>query len=171
MLTEKDLRILIKEIVTECLNEERNKMLLNEMSFNRNIFKDKIGNLTQQLLENWCLIHYVTLTGEMSELQSHWKSELKGHLLSIMRFKIKPKDNPDTRLKAIKEVWAEFEYFDPINVDITIRYKFEEENIATINNEQYNQVITDCIEYGNHDLIEIIANRNPDSVYEFVNTI
>ena len=166
-----ELETLVRKIVTECLNEERNRMLLNEMSFNRNVFKDKVGDLSQQILENWCLIRYCTLRKNMEDLKKHWMSELKGHLLSVMRFKLKGDDKYETRLKVIKEIWNEYEYFNTYNLDITIRHKFEEENVDTINDTFYNEVIKDCIEYGNEDLIEIIAMRDANEIYDYINTI
>ena len=70
-LTSNDLR----DIVYETIYRVYSKLPLNEYFVNRSKFVDNVWHLSYQIVENWCLIHYCTLTGRV-QTKEHWKKEL-----------------------------------------------------------------------------------------------
>jgi hypothetical protein len=65
-----DLRRIIRE------NSSITKTLLMEYAFARKELGDRILSLTRPIFSHWCLIKYVTLTGDRQQLKNHWKGEL-----------------------------------------------------------------------------------------------
>ena len=166
-LTETQLREIIKKSVEQVL-EAREKHLLIEMPYSRGVYKEKIDNELPQILINWCLVHFCTLTGR-EQLKKHWKGELRGHLETSARHSIKGNDAPEKRQKVFNEVWEENDYSMPNSMNLTIHNKFYEEGIDTKSNE-YATTIIDCIKRI-QEVFDIILSRNTETITQYVETI
>lgn len=120
--------------------------LLMEMAYPRREFKRKADDLVNQITVNWCLINYAKLTGDKTELVGHWKSELSAHISNVAKMKIKKNNSLEARTKVLNEVWIEESEIgrDPQTVNMTIYFKFQDENIAT-DNDVYGQVISNLM--------------------------
>lgn len=166
-LSENQLREVIKESVRQVL-EAREKHLLMEMPYPRKAYKERIENTVPQILINWCLVHYCTITGR-EQLKKHWKGELRGFLETAARYSIKGNDAPETRLKVFNEVWNEGDYSQPDSMNLAIHNKFYEEGINTKSYE-YATTIIDCIK-GAQGIFSAILSRNTDTITDYVDTI
>lgn len=60
-ITEAKLNSVIKKQVQETISEYINNHFLFEMAYRRGVFKEKINCLLDQIIQNWCLVHYCTL--------------------------------------------------------------------------------------------------------------
>lgn len=121
-----------------------------------------------QILENWCLVHYCTLT-DRSNYKIHWTDELRGHILTASRFSIKGNDSSEARLKVLTEVIDENDYTDPQFLNLTIVNKFIKEKIDT-SSETYGQVLEDCITYI-QSICDAILSRDKDQITIYVRNI
>lgn len=140
--------------------------LILEMSIPKKSFKDKIENLSQQILENWCLVRFCKLTNRTT-LKTHWSYEFRNHILSLMRYKIKQNNDYENRLKVVKEVWDELEYNTDTNViNMTVNNKFRKEDIDTKSQEYY-QVLEDCMNESN-TIIDLIAKADINLLDDYV---
>lgn len=128
----------------------------------------KIADFASQLLVNWCLIHYCTLTNR-KRTKNHWKTELKTHFKNMSSFSLKENDSIKNRLKVLKEVWYERDYNLPRTISLIVSTKFESEKIDT-NSLEYQYTITDCSKYA-LDIFNIILSRNEKTVWEYINLI
>lgn len=145
--------------------------LLLEMAYERKMFKALLTNLSKQILENWCLVRYSTISGEKQDCVSHWRNELITHLSNAASNKIKSNNSVSSRKKAISEVWVkEKEYSTDTNViNLTIHAKFQSENIAT-NTKMYYQVLSDCANDADN-IIKVIAEASPEEITQYASTI
>lgn len=166
-LSETQMREIIAESVKQVL-EARKKHLLTEMAYPRGVYKRKIDDVFPQILINWCLVHYCTITGNPLS-KEHWKGELRGHLATASRYSIRGNDAPDKRLKVFNEVWEENDFSTPIAVNLTVHNKFYEEGIDTKSNE-YATTLIDCIRNA-QGIFNAILSRNTDAIMQYVETI
>lgn len=85
--------------------EKKIKPLL-EMAISRDNFIIKVNNLSEQIFQNWILVHYCTLSNNSSFIKNknHWSAELSGHLWNCSRTKI-TKSKDSTKEKAIVFLW------------------------------------------------------------------
>lgn len=151
--------------------EHYKSSLLTEMAYERKMFKALLTNLSQQIIENWCLVRYSTISGEKQECASHWRNELIAHLSKAASNKIKGNNSVLSRKKAISEVWVkEKEYSTDTNViSLTIHAKFQSEAIAT-NTKIYQQVLSDCAN-DTENIIKVIAEASPEEITQYASNI
>lgn len=149
------------------LVEQLEKTHLYEMAYNRSRYIDEVDNLLKQLIENWCLIRYCTISGEKQELKNHWKQELKAHIDNLAKMSVKVDKTKTTRFALIDQPESK-------NVDWIIQVismKFDEENID-VNLSDVEEAATDLVEYGLDELVEIIcAKYNYNNIKDYVNSI
>lgn len=157
----------LDEIVESAISAHRS--VLYEMAFKRKDYKDKVDNLSQQIIENWCLVRHCTICGDPYGLKSHWLDELKGHLLTVARYNIKGANSPLDKEQAIREVWNDNDYFEPKTIEYAIHNKFRKEGFDT-SSVEFLQVISDCLESFN-TLIPIVANGVIADIYDYTETI
>ena len=154
----------------EHLQELTNPELVFEMAMPRKKFKESVNNLMLQIFENWCLVHYCTLTGR-TETKNHWKNdELRSYLTRCAKFKMQGNDSYKSRHKALEEIWRDFEYWDIETMDDLVSGKFFLENIETEYNLQYDKTIQDCIDAG-PDIIDLIAMADVSQIQSYINSI
>ncbi len=151
--------------------EDYKKQLLTEMAYERKMFKAIITNLSQQILQNWCLIRYGRLNNTDIGTITHWKAELMAHLQNASSNKIKGNNSLQARTKAIKEVWVnEKEYATDSNViNLTVYSKFVNEGLD-VNSDSYKQVIEDCMT-ASEDIINAIASENAEKISQYVSSL
>jgi len=159
------------EHMTSTEAEKYKTQLLTEMAYERKMFKAIITNLSQQIIQNWCLIRYGRVAKTDEGLITHWKSELLAHLNNAASNKIKNNNSLLSRIKAISEVWTnEKEYSTDENViNLTIYSKFIEEGID-VSSDAYKQVLHDCMMASNA-IINAIASESAEQISQYVNSL
>ena len=61
----------IERILERVVREELQKYIITEMALSLSDYKKRVEDRLQQILENWCLIRYVTITGDKEMLKNH----------------------------------------------------------------------------------------------------
>lgn len=181
-ISENDLKNIVKESIERLLDEKKtpldevissvlssNRPLLTEMAFKRKDYKDKIDNISAQIIENWCLIHYCHISDTDNPAINHWKNELRGHLLTAARYNIKGTDKWEDKEQAIREVWNDNDYHFPNTIEYVIYNKFHKENLNT-DNEIFIKTISDCITSFNV-LLHLISLGDIRELSDYVNNL
>lgn len=152
----------IKEYMLNVIQES----YIFEMAYNRKEIKKRVEALTNQIIENWCLIKYCSLYDKTNTNKYHWKQELKAHLYNIYEMKIKG-GNAKTKYNLISEIiYDKKEITTSSKISSIIRIKFRNENIII-----HNDICDLCIDNLNY-IIELISNNenddNTDKIYDYV---
>lgn len=152
----------IKEYMLNVIQES----YIFEMAYNRKEIKKRVEALTNQIIENWCLIKYCSLYDKTNTNKYHWKQELKAHLYNIYEIKIKG-GNAKTKYNFISEIiYDKKEITTSSKISSIIRIKFRNENIII-----HNDICDLCIDNLNY-IIELISNNenddNTDKIYDYV---
>lgn len=152
----------IKEYILNVIQES----YIFEMAYDRKEIKKRVEALTNQIIENWCLIKYCSLYDKNNTNKYHWKQELKAHLYNIYEMKIKG-GNAKTKYNLISEIiYAKKEITTSSKISSIIRIKFRKENIII-----HNDICDSCIENLKY-IIELISNNenddNTDKIYDYV---
>ena len=147
------------------------KQPLTEMAYEKKMFKAIITNLSQQIIQNWCLIRYGRLNNADIETITHWKTELMAHLQNASSNKIKGNNSLQARTKAINEVWVnEKEYATDSNViNLTVYGKFVNEGLD-VNSDSYKQTLEDCMT-ASGDIINAIASESAEQISQYVSSL
>ena len=133
----------IESILEKVVREELQKYIITEMALSLSDYKKRVEDRLQQVLENWCLIRYVTITGDKERLKNHWKKELLAQLNYIGAMKLKNGDSSSTKLKVVYQIWNMFDLdTDERCIAQRLYTKFREENIDT-KSEVFAQVVKD----------------------------
>lgn len=152
----------IKEYILSVIQES----YIFEMAYDRKEIRKRVESLTNQIIENWCLIKYCTLYDNENRNKNHWKQELRAHLYNIYEMKIKG-GNTTTKYNLISEIiYDKKEITTSSKIASIIRLKFRTENIII-----HNDVCDLCIENLKY-IIELISNNenddNTDKIYDYV---
>lgn len=143
---------------------------LNEMSYDRKDFRQIIFNLDEQIVINWCLTKYATLTNNLN--RNHWASELESYIKKIARIKVK-KDNQHCKIKKQVLTTAfiyQNEFNDSSIVRMVVGSKFKKEGIDPMNNPAADKAIkmfANELEY----LIEIMASNSEQIIERYCKTL
>lgn len=166
-LNEQKLRYLIKDV----LREELRKYVITEMAYDLKQYKNNVDNLIQQIIENWCLIRYSTLSNQYDEIKNHWKSELLAHMTNISSMKLKGNlDKATTKEKALYSIWNKRDLDTDENcIHLHIVHKFSKEGIPT-KGDIYAQTISDC-KNATKDIVNAILSNSYHKMVEYVQTI
>ena len=105
LMNEVDLREL-KLIIGNIVREELQKYVITEMAMSLKDYKNKVESLMQQILENWCLVRYTTITGDKADLKNHWCLELSAHINNVASMKVKSGD----KHKALYSLWNMYDW-------------------------------------------------------------
>lgn len=160
----------IEAILEKVIREELQKYIITEMALSLSDYKKRVEDRIQQILENWCLIRYVTITGDKEMLKNHWKKELLAQLNYIGAMKVKNGDSSSTKLKAVYQIWNMFDLdTDERCIAQRLYTKFKGENI-NIKSPEFAQVVSDF-----KDNIKLISyamlETSPENLQEFVDEI
>ena len=158
-----------KNLISTCVYKALNETFLMEYLVHRHNFTELVWNLSPQIVENWCLVHYCTLVGRI-ETKEHWKKELYSYLKRISTNGIKANNSPKSSSKAIVEG---FEMADLYNgtetIIMLITDKFEEENIPIDNNIR--QVAQDFVDNINNLVEHLSYYNNLENIKKYINNI
>ena len=155
--------ISIKDFIVEQLS----KTSIFEIALSREDFIRRLDGLSGQLIENWCLIRYCTITNQI-EYKTHWRSELRTHINNILA-----KDVKVDRKRTIEfEYLKNSEYNNPENIYKIISVKWYKENLD-IDSTGTSEVVNDFVSYGIYELIDILANKKitQNELIEYIETI
>lgn len=162
-VTEKKLKSIIAECVSQIINE---RLELAEMSIPRKEYKKRIENLTQQLLEYWCLVRWCRNANlKTHPLRNHWAKELRTHLIAMANLNMKDGDYPK-RLNLVREIWKERDFDDADTVRLIVSGKFDDEQINR-NSEAFQKTTVECA-HALNDITMLIALRDYDRISQYI---
>lgn len=159
---------IVKEQAEEVI-ENNKKGIITEIALPRKSVKARIVNIFPQIVENWCLVHYVKLSGDKKELLNHWKSELFAHLISVCKLQIKDNDGFNSRKKLLNQIMLDEDYTIPNVIHLTITSKFKKEDIDRTS-ETYNNILIDFINNINL-IINLLSNKNDMDIEKYVDNL
>ena len=159
-----------KTLIRDIIKEELNKYIISEMAYNLSDYKNKADNLIPQIIENWCLIRYTTLTNDKMELRNHWLRELNTHLNNISTMKLVNGNKSTTKQNALYSLWNRRDIDTDENViSRMISLKFEDEGIPT-QGEIFAQIVSDC-KNATKDIINVILSDSLQNIKNYTNNI
>lgn len=149
----------LRDYINEKLMDLIENTKIFEMAISRSKYTDRLYNMVNQIIENWCLIRYCTLTNSNLDLRAHWCSELSSHLFSIYYEKLKDDKSFNIKLKATKKTYLEEAELDTWDEKIhnIIKRKFNKEQLN--DNHIIDNVVKDFmsnIEY----ICELVATKH-----------
>ena len=159
---------IVKEQAKEVI-ENNKKGIITEMALPRKSVKSRVVNIFPQIIENWCLIHYVTLSGDKEIYKNHWQNELLTHLMGICRLQIKENDSFDSRKKLFNQIMIEEDFTTPNSIHLVITAKFKKEGIDRTT-EIYNNILIDFINNIN-TIVNLISNKNDMDIEEYIDNL
>lgn len=161
---------MVERVCRSVIREELQRYIITEMAMSVKDYRKKVEVLLPQVLENWCLIRYSTLTGEMLEVKKLWKYELRAHINNIASIKLKNGNRQLTKRKALYTLWNMYDWDTDENcIAIRLYTKFDEENIPT-NGAVFAQIVED-FKNETKALIGILTSDSNLEVMEYVNSI
>lgn len=143
------------------------RQLINEMAVDRQFIKNKAESEFNNILENWCLLKYISLTTKKIELQNHWRSELITAIRNVWKYKLNNGNNRDTIKKAIENEYYDTAEYPTLDLSWQIKSKFDEENIINADLKNISELFKDELQ----NIIELIAYGSEKSIYEYVQNI
>lgn len=160
----------INQIISEAIEHAVHKNILLGMAYNRANYKQKVDALLEQLIQNWCLVKYYSLSNENNINGRHWTSELKGLLATISRYNIKGNNSPSSRMKALKDVWNDNDFDTQIQcINLAVYNKFNEEKID-ITTSTYQTTLQCCVN-SYTEIIDVIIQKSITAIDTYVNSL
>ena len=105
-----------------------------EMAYKFGDFNNKLINLSEQIVQNWCLVKWCDLNPDndiSKRLRNHWASELKSYILQIVNIKLKS----GRKDKAVRNILINtLELDNQSQVINYISYKFNKEHLSLYTN-------------------------------------
>lgn len=149
--------------IKDFLARQLQKTSIFEMAFSRQTFINKIEGITPQLVEDWCLIRYCTLS-KRTQTKRHWQNELYGYIDSILDYKLKAGNKKECSEFVIID---EYEFNNTDNVYNSMKRKIKKENIDR-NDSNIKQACKDFADFGVHELIDIISMNDTDENFDYI---
>ena len=166
MLNKNELKYLIKDII----REELQNYLITEIAYTLKDYKEKTDNLIPQIVENWCLIRYVSLTGDKIEYKEHWKNELRSYLNNVRQMKLKNGNSILFKQNALYFLWNRRDLDSDENVISSHIYlKFKQEKLP-LKGKIFAQIVED-FKNETKNIINILLSDSPVKIYQYVETI
>lgn len=160
----------LKHIISSIIREELQKYVITEMAMSTKDYKKRVESLMQQILENWCLIRYCTLSGERQDLKKHWMYELRAHINNIVSIKLKNGNSEISKRNALYSLWNMYDWdTDESCIAQRLYVKFEKEGIPT-NGKVFAQVVSD-FKNETKNIVKILINSSNTEVFEYINGI
>lgn len=110
----------------EYMIEQLSKTRLFEMAYNREQYIRNVDSLADQIVENWCLIHYCTLYDPDNQNKSHWKQELQTYCKKLLRSIVEVNKQKATRYAMIEMLNLD----DPKQIHAIVSDKFRTEKLT-----------------------------------------
>ena len=145
----------------EYLIEKLSRTTLFEMALDRADYARLSSNMTEQIVENWCLIRYCTLYDPTNQNKTHWKQELDSYCYRLFRTVTK-----NDKQRILKQVWiGDNELNQPENVMQWMQRKFR---IEHINDRQQQERV--CEDFSNQleHIIYLISGKNYQELYRYI---
>lgn len=147
----------IERYLRKLIQEEIEKIRLDEMAIARKDFKAKVDSLLPQIIENLCLVLY-DVYADRSIYKTHWAREMRGHLMTLLRLDVKGKNNYVCRRKVMDEVIADNDFDIPNKISLTIDTKFRMERID-MDSPVAMKVVQDAFPYLN-ELLDCVCRQD-----------
>ena len=166
-LTEEQLNKIIKENIDRSI-----KRIISEYAEPRQKFINRIDNLLPQIVINWCLVHYCTITNEdVNRCKNHWRNELRSAIINACGKVLKGNNSIESRKKAINEAIEYSELLtNPSMAFNIVADKFETENIQVKNNTNLTLTIQHLID-NKDSIVEIMAINEYNNIIDYINNI
>lgn len=160
----------LKRIIKEIIREELQNYLICEMAYSLKEYKEKADNLIPQIVENWCLIRYATLSNSYNDVKNHWKTELKSHMNNIRQMKLKTNNSSLSKQNALFSIWNKRDIDkDEDSIYSHIYFKFEKEKIP-LEGEIFAQVIQD-FKNETVNIVNVLISDSPQKIVKYVENI
>lgn len=161
--------ILLKEMqnaISRIIREELQKYVITEMAMPLKDYKSRVEFLMQQILENWCLVRYATISGDKTEWKKHWSMELAAHINNVASMKVKNGD----KQKALYSLWNMYDWdTDESCIARRLITKFEIENLPTAG-PIFAQIVSD-FKNETTNLVKILTSDFDSEVAEYIKNI
>lgn len=149
--------ISLKDLIIEAVSTT----FIFEMTYSREKYINEVHSLTDQIVQNWCLIKYCNLYDIENENRLHWSKELIAHISNLQRMKLKGGIN---KYRTTKYSFIERDEINNIdNVEQIIVLKFEEEHINTNLMEIATEFVNSL-----DAIIDIISNKTLQELKNYV---
>ena len=137
--------------------------IITEMAKSLSDFKQLVSDLSDQIVENWCLVKWCDIYPDeltSKRLRNHWATELKSYLYKISKERLKScrKD------KVIQDEWFDhLELNDAQIVSDIIRNKFNKDGL-----EKYINIISEECANSAKDICKVL-NSSPNEIESYIN--
>ena len=141
----------LKEYILEAISNTQ----IFEMAYNRQQLIKRIEGLYKQIIENWVLVKYCTLTNR-TQLKEHWRNELDAHLMNIF----------DMIYKGDKQYTISWVLIDKLELTTTDKIKnltlvkFRKEHIDLSDKNYIKACNMFCEEL--YKIIQLISNKQTE---------
>lgn len=149
--------------IKDFLVRQLQKTSIFEMAYTRNKYMENLNNIRLQLIENWCLIRYCTLSGR-TQTKNHWQNELYNYVKSLQDMTLKTKGKKYASEEVLIE-WAELDNEDHIYK--IFKRKARKENLD-LNDPNIKQACKDFAKFGVYELIDIISMNDTDENFDYI---
>lgn len=161
---------ILETIIRDVIREELQRYSLNEMAMSLKDYKRRIEGILVQIVQNWCLVRYASLSGTHKQLISHWRSELYNHLTNIASLKIKNGNKADVKEKVLYDVINERDFdTNEQSISLVVSGKFFKEKIST-NSQYYSETISDFKE-NIKNIVNVILSGSEKVIRDYVLSI
>ena len=137
--------------------------IITEMAKSLSDFKQLVSDLSDQIVENWCLVKWCdTHPNELKskQLRNHWATELKSYLYKISRERLKS----GRKDKVIKDEWIKhLELNDTYIISDIIRDKFEKEGL-----EKYIYIVAAECAKSSSEICNVLNSKSPKEIEDYV---
>ena len=141
----------------EYLIEKLSQTTLFEMAIDRSKYIDKLMDRTDQIIENWCLVHYCTLYDQTNQNKNRWKQELLAQCEYIFDLIVRV-----DKKKVTRDVMIEYEELtDTDRIKRKIKKKFQIEGF-----EIKDDLVRDFATYGVYKLAELVSAKCNNTSYQ-----
>ena len=147
--------------IVETTCHKINDLITEFYAKNRSQFVDSVKYYLPQIAAHWCLIMYAHRRNVGMENIKHWGSELSAFFNGIAKVQLKTGDNPSTRLKAVRQAWAEATE-DMIR---EIYSKFKEEGVT--DDQGIQEAVNEFFE-NNVEIMHVLSIQNMAEINQYV---
>jgi len=160
----------INQIISEAIEHVIHKNDILEMAYDRANYKQKVDASLEQLIQNWCLVKYYSISNESNINEGHWAGELKGLLATISQYNINGNNSPSSRWRALKEVWNDNDFDTQIQcINLAIYNKFIEEK-TDVTTSAYQTTLQCCVD-SYSEIIHVIIQKSITAINTYVNSL